>query len=48
MNIDNNNDARAKQAYIEPELIEHGSIEEITGIVPDNPTYGCSGRQCNV
>ena len=28
--------------YAAPELIEHGSIEEITGY--DDSEYGCSGK----
>ena len=34
------------KTYVAPELIEHGSIEEITGgPYADNPSFGCSGER---
>ena len=33
-----------KRTYEAPELVEHGTIEEITGGGYDDSTYGCSGK----
>ena len=40
-----NEQIQPKKPYNAPELIEHGTIEDITGILEDNQTYDHSGCQ---
>ena len=47
MHSENNNpQEQVKKAYDTPEMIEHGTVEEITGTYDDG--YGCSGKTYRV
>lgn len=43
-----NEQIQPKKPYNGPELIEHGTIEDITGFLEDDATYGHSGSQKTV